>query len=260
MLIVARVCVLWATSAGPDSGKTLPVFPSIIVFPFTLRGCVWRRGARAVHLVGLCHTHSGHFPIYPAGLHSYAVFFFNELFNGIPLCPPVTAFSLVSRASGRTYQWPFLFPVTVLQTRHSPQGVLCGRGLCGGLSSSPLPPSLLATPVLPGTTDGNCLTGLSTCHRSCSTPATRTQWPGSWMQPPGVTFLFEPSTPAPSTGPDLNTLSGSLQILPASGLLKDAWIWEAWPVAISLCVALREPLYLFHSHFLIYRVGLGKCF
>lgn len=46
-------------------------------FPCPLGGCVWSWGA--AHLVGLCRTHSGTFPIYS---------------EGFPLRPPVTVLSL----------------------------------------------------------------------------------------------------------------------------------------------------------------------
>lgn len=72
-----RARVLWATSAGPDRGKTSAVFPPSLVLPSALWACV-ELGARAARPSCGTEPYSGHLPILP-GASLLAVFFFSEL-------------------------------------------------------------------------------------------------------------------------------------------------------------------------------------
>lgn len=200
------------------------------VSPCTLRG-LWRaRGA--IPLVGPCCNHSWclfHLP-------SDTVLFFSECFDGFPLCPPITVSSLVSRASRRTWGLgsvlgpglippvqrhfpPFksAFPSRVVQTSHSPQGVLCGEPLwCSVFISVAFLPANLSSHA--GTTDHNCLTGLSTCCCSLLHPCSL-----GITDRTCVIFLFR-SPPCSWPFPLVQVLThspGPPQTLPASGLLKE---------------------------------------
>lgn len=173
-----RARVLWATSAGPDRGKTSAVFPPSLVLPSALRACV-ELGARATrpscgtepYSLGTCPSSRGP----PFLQFSFSVSCFRSSLSVL----------LVSEAFRRTCQGPPL-----LQSPYCKPGTVPRVTFVGGASvvvcliSFPLPPSLPSSPVVPGTTDSNCLPGLSTCHDSCRTQPCSPHVSFSCVSPP----------------------------------------------------------------------------
>lgn len=150
---------LWTTGAGPDDGKTWPPFPSSIVLPLPSR--------RLCLELGCCPS---------CRTVPYSQWHLSYLLRGVPSPSSCNSIVPVSR---------FLGGPAVAPSLSRPQGALWGGGLCGSLSSFPLPPILPASPAVLGATDHSCLTGLFTCHRSLrGTPSHAAQC----GQAPGCSF------------------------------------------------------------------------